>query len=52
MACTSLHHVEDVGHVLDRVVAAVAPGGVLVVVGEISVTGIRHTARRGAFSVG
>jgi SAM-dependent methyltransferase len=32
VACTSLHHVDDVGHVLDRVVAALKPGGVLVVV--------------------
>lgn len=32
VACTALHHVADVGAVLDRVKAALAPGGVLVVV--------------------
>lgn len=32
VACTSLHHVADPGGVLDRVEAALAPGGVVVVV--------------------
>ncbi len=32
VACTSLHHVADLAGVLDRVDAALAPGGVLVVV--------------------
>jgi len=32
VACTSLHHVADLGEVLDRVEAALAPGGVVVVV--------------------
>lgn len=32
VACTSLHHVADLGDVLDRVRAALVPGGVLVVV--------------------
>jgi len=32
VACTSLHHVADVGQVLDMVGAALAPGGTLVVV--------------------
>jgi len=32
VACTSLHHVADLGNVLDRVDAALAPGGVLAVV--------------------
>ena len=32
IACTSLHHVADLGDVLDRVQAALAPGGVVVVV--------------------
>jgi SAM-dependent methyltransferase len=32
VACTSLHHVADPGGVLDRVAAALAPGGALVVV--------------------
>ena len=32
VACTSLHHVADVDVVLDRIRAALAPGGVLVVV--------------------
>jgi SAM-dependent methyltransferase len=32
VACTSLHHVADLGDVLDRVQAALAPGGVVVVV--------------------
>jgi SAM-dependent methyltransferase len=32
VACTSLHHVADVGQVLDMVGAALAPGGMLVVV--------------------
>jgi SAM-dependent methyltransferase len=32
VACTSLHHVADVGAVLDRVAAALVPGGAMVVV--------------------
>jgi len=32
VACTSLHHVGDLGHVLDLVGAALVPGGLLVVV--------------------
>jgi SAM-dependent methyltransferase len=32
VASTSLHHVSDLGHVLDRVATALAPGGVLIVV--------------------
>ncbi len=32
VACTSLHHVADLGEVLDRVEAALAPAGVVVVV--------------------
>jgi len=32
IACTSLHHVADLGDVLDRVEAALPPGGVVVVV--------------------
>jgi SAM-dependent methyltransferase len=32
VACTSLHHVGDLGHVLDHAAAALAPGGVLIVV--------------------
>jgi tRNA-Thr(GGU) m(6)t(6)A37 methyltransferase TsaA len=32
VACTSLHHVSDLGRVLDRAAAALAPGGVLIVV--------------------
>jgi SAM-dependent methyltransferase len=32
IACTSLHHVADLSDVLDRVQAALAPGGVVVVV--------------------
>jgi SAM-dependent methyltransferase len=32
VACTSLHHVADLGHVLDRAAAALAPGGALIVV--------------------
>ena len=32
VACTSLHHVADLADVLDRVEAALAPGGVLAVV--------------------
>jgi SAM-dependent methyltransferase len=32
VACTSLHHVADLGDVLDRVQAALVPGGVLVIV--------------------
>lgn len=32
VACTSLHHVADLGEVLDRVGAALVPGGALVVV--------------------
>ena len=32
VACTSLHHVSDLEQVLDRAVAALAPGGVLIVV--------------------
>lgn len=32
VACTSLHHVGDPGEVLDKIVAALAPGGTLVVV--------------------
>lgn len=32
IACTSLHHVADLGHVLDLVTAALVPAGVLVVV--------------------
>jgi SAM-dependent methyltransferase len=32
VACTSLHHVADLGEVLDLVEAALAPGGLLVVV--------------------
>jgi len=32
VACTSLHHVGDLGRVLDRVEAGLVPGGVLVVV--------------------
>ncbi len=32
VACTSLHHVADLGEVLDRVAAALPPGGTLVVV--------------------
>jgi len=32
VACTSLHHVADLAEVLDRVAAALTPGGVLVVV--------------------
>ena len=32
MACTSLHHVADLGDVLDGVGAALAPDGALVVV--------------------
>jgi SAM-dependent methyltransferase len=32
VACTSLHHVADLGEVTDRLAAALAPGGVLVVV--------------------
>jgi SAM-dependent methyltransferase len=31
VACTSLHHVADLGAVLDQVVASLAPGGTLVV---------------------
>ncbi len=32
VACTSLHHARDLGDMLDRVSAALAPGGLLVVV--------------------
>jgi SAM-dependent methyltransferase len=32
VACTSLHHVDDLDHVVDRIAAAVRPGGTLVVV--------------------
>jgi SAM-dependent methyltransferase len=32
VACTSLHHVSDLDQVLDRAAAALAPGGVLIVV--------------------
>ena len=32
VACTSLHHVNDLGRVLDRVHGALAPGGVMAVV--------------------
>ncbi|MGK5741472.1 class I SAM-dependent methyltransferase [Micromonospora sp. URMC 103] len=32
VACTSLHHVSDLDKVLDRAAAALAPGGVLIVV--------------------
>jgi SAM-dependent methyltransferase len=32
VACTSLHHVGDLDHVLDRAAAALAPGGMLIVV--------------------
>jgi SAM-dependent methyltransferase len=32
VACVSLHHVGDLGHVLDRAAAALAPGGTLIVV--------------------
>jgi tRNA-Thr(GGU) m(6)t(6)A37 methyltransferase TsaA len=32
VACTSLHHVGDLDHVLDHAAAALAPGGVLIVV--------------------
>jgi SAM-dependent methyltransferase len=32
VACTSLHHVGDLGKVLDRVAAALTPGGVLIVI--------------------
>jgi SAM-dependent methyltransferase len=32
VACTSLHHVADLDEVLDRAVATLAPGGVLMVV--------------------
>lgn len=32
VACTSLHHVADLDEVLDRAVAALTPGGVLIVV--------------------
>jgi SAM-dependent methyltransferase len=32
VACTSLHHVGDLDHVLDRAAAILAPGGVLIVV--------------------
>jgi tRNA (Thr-GGU) A37 N-methylase/SAM-dependent methyltransferase len=32
VACASLHHVGDLDHVLDRAEAALAPGGVLIVV--------------------
>jgi SAM-dependent methyltransferase len=32
VACTSLHHVGDIDHVLDRTAAALAPDGVLIVV--------------------
>jgi SAM-dependent methyltransferase len=32
VACTSLHHVTDLDEVLDRAVAALTPGGVLIVV--------------------
>jgi SAM-dependent methyltransferase len=32
VACTSLHHVCDLGEVADRLAASLAPGGVLVVV--------------------
>ncbi len=32
VACTSLHHVADLGDVLDRVDTALAAGGVLVVI--------------------
>jgi len=32
IACTSLHHVRDPGEVLDKVAAAIAPAGVVIVV--------------------
>jgi SAM-dependent methyltransferase len=32
VACTSMHHVHDLDHVVDRIAAAVRPGGTLVVV--------------------
>ncbi|GLY70761.1 class I SAM-dependent methyltransferase [Amycolatopsis taiwanensis] len=32
VACASLHHVGDLDHILDRCAAALAPGGVLIVV--------------------
>jgi SAM-dependent methyltransferase len=32
VACTSLHHVDDLDHVIDRIAAATRPGGTLVVV--------------------
>jgi tRNA-Thr(GGU) m(6)t(6)A37 methyltransferase TsaA len=32
VACTSLHHVGDLGHILDRAAAVLAPGGVLIVI--------------------
>jgi SAM-dependent methyltransferase len=32
VACTSLHHVDDLGHVVDRVATSLVPGGTLVVV--------------------
>lgn len=32
VACTSMHHVDDLDHVVDRIAAAVRPGGTLVVV--------------------
>jgi SAM-dependent methyltransferase len=32
VACTSLHHVADIDHVLDRVADALIPGGVIVVI--------------------
>ena len=32
VACTSLHHVGDLGHVVDRIATTLVPGGTLVVV--------------------
>lgn len=32
VACTSLHHVADLSHVLDRIAGALAPGGAVVIV--------------------
>ena len=45
VACTSLHHVDDLDHVVDRIAAAVRPGGTLVVVEWARERFDEHTAR-------
>ncbi|MEV4532663.1 methyltransferase domain-containing protein [Asanoa sp. NPDC049518] len=45
VACTSLHHVDDLERVVDRIAAALRPGGTLVVVEWASERFDEHTAR-------